>query len=130
MNRVGNPLYEVLVWSYENSKDISYDNVKDFLLHAPQYYDIWWRGLLNEAPQHVLIETGLICFIIWLMFIRRTVDPVKPVKDVKFTEKEIMELVDTWEPEPLVPTLSKKSHKISSNMMVIFPTYIFFSFLV
>ena len=115
-----NPLYELLVWLYESLRDIKFETVKDFIIHAPQYYDIWWRRLLSEAPQHILIETGLIGFIIWLMFIRRTVDPVKAVKDEKFTQREVDELIDTWIPEPLVPTvLSERAETISNSMLVL-----------
>lgn len=53
------------------------------------------------------------------MFIRRTMDPVKAGKDEKFTEREVKELIDTWIPEPLVPTvLSENAKAIAGNMMV------------
>ena len=80
----------------------SWDKVKDLIIHGPQYYYSWWIKLLNENPYHVIVESGLILFIIWLMFIRRTVDPTKETKS-KLTQKEIDWLVDTWVPEPLVP---------------------------
>ena len=73
---------------------------------------------MKEAPQHVLIETGLIVFIVWLTFIRRTVDPGKASKNDKLSKKETDWLIDTWEPEPLVPKMTSLENQINSNMMV------------
>jgi hypothetical protein len=74
------------------------------VVHAPQLYDNWWRTLLRESPQHILIETGLIFFIFWLVFVRRTVDPGKISKNNKLSKKEVDWLLETWMPEPLVPS--------------------------
>ncbi len=115
---VANPLFEFFLWIFQTVKNISTETVLDFFLHAPQYYDTWWRNLLKESPQHILIETGLILFIIWLTFIRRTVDPGKISKNEKLSKKEIDWLLETWHPEPLVPALSKTEETINSNMMV------------
>jgi len=57
--------------------------------------------LLKDAPEHIVIETFLVLFIIWLMFIRRTVDPNKASKNQKLSKQEEQWLMDTWEPEPL-----------------------------
>lgn len=116
----GNPLYDIVVRVAKFFRDeLTFEFVKDFIQKAPNNYDEWWRNLLSEAPQHILIETGLICFIIWLIFIRRTVDPAKAAKNDKLSQKEQDELIESWVPEPLVPTLSPKSTEISSNIMII-----------
>lgn len=113
-----NPLFEVFVWVFQISKNLTTDSILDLFFHFPQYYDIWWRNLLKESPQHVLIETGLILFIIWLVFIRRTVDPGKASKNEKLSKKETEWLIDTWIPEPLVPSLSSLEETINENMLV------------
>lgn len=110
----GNELFEILVWGYQTSRKI---DVSDLIRNAPQYYKEWLQGLLADAPQHILIETGLILFIIWLMFIRRTVDPSKASK-TKLTARESEELIDSWVPEPLIPELSEKAQNIANNMTV------------
>lgn len=113
-----NPLFEALLWTYTNVKSLNADIVKDWILHAPQYYAQWWRKLYQETPQHILIETGLLCFIIWLMFFKKTADPSKTDKKPKFTEKEIEWLVETWTPEPLVPPLTSKEKIILDDEVV------------
>ncbi len=80
----------------------------------------WWYELYKEDPQHILIETALVCFIIWLLFIRRTVDPKKGKINEKLTSKEIDWLIDSWQPEPLVPLeLDEKSKVIVDSMIVV-----------
>jgi hypothetical protein len=116
-----NPLYDVFVWTYDKfqaNRDLDYDKVKQYILDSPTKYDAWWRGRYREAPQHILIETTLILFILWLIFIRRTVDPSKTEKNAKLSEKEVDELVETWYPEPLVPVLTEKAQVIANNLMV------------
>ena len=78
----------------------------DFIVQAPANYEKWWFGLLRDSPQHILIETSLIVFILWLVLIRRTVDPKKAAAPPKLTPKEIDWLVETWQPVPLVPSIS------------------------
>ena len=96
-------LVALLLWTRSKCMELnSWDKVKDLIVHGPHYYYEWWIKLLNENPYHVIVESGLILFIIWLMFIRRTVDPTKETKS-KLTQKEIDWLIDTWSPEPLVP---------------------------
>lgn len=51
-------------------------------------------------------------FILWLVFIRRTIDPKKPLQQNTLTQKEIDWLIDTWQPEPLVPALTTKQVKM------------------
>ena len=96
------PVFELILWTRDTFRQLDAATVWDYVEHFPQYYYAWWTQLLKENPYHVVIETGLLCFIIWLMFIRRTVDPSKETK-TKLTQKEIDWLVDTWDPEPLVP---------------------------
>ena len=94
------------------------DAVQGHIMQLPLLYKEWWLTLYHESPQHIIIETGLLLFIIWLMFIRRTVDPTREAKNEKLSNKEIEWLIDTWEPEPLGPPLDKRSKDICDNMLV------------
>lgn len=113
-----NPLFELVVWAVESSKKINSEYVWDLVTHAPQYYEAWWTRVLKESPQHILIETGLLLFIVWLMFIRRTVDPAKVSSKMKLSSKEQEWLIETWEPEPLVPTISSKDQDVIDSTWV------------
>lgn len=117
-NPLINPLYEYVLWAHGNIQYIKIENVKDIILHAPVYYKEWWINLHHEAPLHVYIETVLICFIIWLMFIRRTVDPKKASNKEKLSQKEVDWLIKTWEPEPMVPLLTNTQQIVSDSMLV------------
>jgi hypothetical protein len=114
-----NPAFEYILSTYHKLQQLDKDTVLDLVTHAPQYYSAWWTTLLKEAPEHLVIETGLIAFIIWLVFIRRTVDPVKSSKDT-LSKKESEWLIETWQPEPLVASseLSERDAILSKSMMV------------
>lgn len=99
-----NPLLESILWVFKTAQQITWNDAVDLVLHAPQHYEYWWKNLLRESPQHVLIETSLILFIFWLLFIRKTVDPKKTSQPSKLTPSEIQWLIDSWTPEPLVST--------------------------
>lgn len=81
------------------------------IMSLAQKYKTWWLTLYREAPAHVAVETALVFFIIWLVFVRRTVDPAKISESKKFSEKEVKWLVDTWTPEPLVPALNDRRQR-------------------
>jgi serine palmitoyltransferase len=57
----------------------------------------------NLEPLHWVIESVLILFILFLFFQKS----YKP-KERKLTAKEVEELIDDFEPEPLVPGMTKK----------------------
>lgn len=103
-----NPLFEVLVEGFRSLKHLKAEDVWNLIINFPRNYEIWWGTLFREAPQHILIETTLIIFIIWLVFIRRTVDPKKTNEKEKLSQREIDWLIETWQPEPLVPQLNEK----------------------
>lgn len=113
-----NPLLEVVITLYKNAREFSWERVIDLVIHGPKYYEIWWSNLFREAPLHVVIETTLVLFIIWLLFIRKTVDPKKSSKADNLSRKEVQWLLDTWEPEPLVPDLDYKHQQIAQSMVV------------
>jgi serine palmitoyltransferase len=113
-----NPLFNLVVSTVEAYRHITWDNVVNFVANAPQNYEKWWTQLLKEAPQHIVIETCLILFIVWLLFIRKTVDPKKASDSEKLSAKEIEWLLETWEPEPLVPKLSEKESMLAGHELV------------
>jgi hypothetical protein len=113
-----NPLFDIIVGVYRTSKTVTIDRISDLLLHGPNYYSEWWISLLRESPEHLIIETGLMIFILWIIFIRRTVDPSKTSKNPKLTKKEEQWLVDTWQPDPLVPKLTSKQQRIVDSSWV------------
>jgi hypothetical protein len=113
-----NPLYEALLWAIKTSQSLKSELIADYLANAPTYYYKWWMNLYHEAPLHVLVETGLILFIVWLVFIRRTVDPSRASRMETFSDKEVNWLIETWQPEPLVPVLSEVQEAVSESMMV------------
>lgn len=112
------PLLEFILQVVHTAKNITWDQVVDVATHAPQYYGVWWQKLLAESPQHVLIETSLIVFIVWLVFVRKTVDPKKSSAPEKLSQKEIDWLIETWTPDPLVPPISEKEAAVADNMIV------------
>jgi len=114
-----NPLFDIIVCAYRTSKTVTVDRISDLLLHGPNYYSEWWISLLRESPEHLVIETGLVIFILWIIFIRRTVDPSKSSKNPKLTKKEEQWLVDTWQPDPIVPKLTNQQQRIVDSSWVI-----------
>ncbi len=97
-----NPAFVALRDIYEETKNLTSEDMKEMMYNFPTYYSRWWNQLYKDAPIHIFIETGMVVFILWLVFIRKTADPKKGSKDVKFSKKEIDWLVKSWEPEPLV----------------------------
>lgn len=113
-----NPLFDLLVAVYKASQTITKDKLYDLFIHAPNYYIQWWISLLKESPLHLVIETGLCLFIVWIVFIRRTIDPTKSSKNPKLTKKEEEWLIETWQPDPIVPKLNMKEQRISNSILV------------
>lgn len=114
-----NSLFEIVVWVVDNSKKINKELVVDLFYNAPEYYKFWWSKLLQESPAHIVIETSLILFILWLVFIRKTVDPSKSSKNEKLSDKEVEWLLETWTPDPLVPPLTEKDELLVDNVPII-----------
>ena len=113
-----NPLFEVYAWGYEKTKDLTTEDIKDFVWNFPEYYEAWWLSLFRESPLHILIETTMISFIIWLVFIRRTGDPKKAAK-TKLSKAEQDDLIADWQPEPLVPALTARQEITLKNRVVV-----------
>ncbi|KAJ3118964.1 serine palmitoyltransferase component [Phlyctochytrium bullatum] len=59
----------------------------------------------QNDPLRTLLEALLVAFMLWYFFMKKYKPDSKD--EVKLTEKEIQELCDDWEPEPLVPELTE-----------------------
>ncbi|KAH7106841.1 serine palmitoyltransferase [Auriculariales sp. MPI-PUGE-AT-0066] len=73
----------------------------------------------QNDPGRTLLELGLFLFaLVTLLQSRRQTD--KAAKNfIKFTEKEIDDLVDEWTPEPLLPAPSEEERQDLANVPVI-----------
>jgi serine palmitoyltransferase len=61
-------------------------------------YQAWWLEEFEQKPTRVFIETFLLIFIIYLLFKR----PTNKKAESKLTTREVEDLLNEWEPEPLV----------------------------
>lgn len=114
-----NSILQLKTWINTILSHVSAAEILDFAYNAPKYYLIWWNRLYKETPEHVYIETALVLFILWLVFIRKTIDPKKTDKKDKFTENEVKSLIETWYPEPLVPRLTPLQTKLNQLTPII-----------
>jgi hypothetical protein len=57
------------------------------------------------------------------------VDPSRSSDNKTLNSKEITELIDTWEPESIVPTLGDEEEDIANDIKVYSNVYIVHSFL-
>ena len=119
-NSSSNPLLDLLISLYYLFQNTSFDSVLDLVLNAPRYYATWWIALYRDAPLHVLVETALVVFILWLTLIRTTVNTEISRKRSKLSKQEEEWLLDTWQPEPLVPAPSSTSVKSEINASRLF----------
>ncbi|RLN90092.1 hypothetical protein BBJ28_00023470, partial [Nothophytophthora sp. Chile5] len=61
----------------------------------------WYiRSIYERSPEHVIIETFLIVFVVYITLVKRD-KPKGPA--AKLTEREIDDLCDEWTPEPIIP---------------------------
>ena len=81
-------------------------------------YTSWWVEQYETNPTHVIVETLLIAFILYVYFKRPA------PKKSKLSASEMEELIDEWEPEPLVPPsggdpAGENGTDISTDFMVV-----------
>lgn len=82
---------------------------------APIAYGHWWSNLARENTAHVVVETFLCMFIVWLLL--RKAPKKGPSTDL--TKDEVDQLVEEWKPAPLVPKLTEQEQHLSDSMLVI-----------
>lgn len=69
---------------------------------------------LNEVPfYHVLLEVGLLMWILWLIFHKS----YNPKELEQLTEKEKEQLIDEWTPEPLVGNVPQNHPYLKPRMI-------------
>ena len=76
-----------------------FDIIPDYVKHAPFY--------------HLAIEGFLLVMILWLLF-RKS---YSPVEKNKLTEKDKKELLEEWQPEPLVPNYEVKESIVNPRVV-------------
>ena len=93
----------------------SFISYYDFGLEYLNIYTTWWITQYETNPIHVILETLLIIFIIYVYFKRPS------AKKSQLSEHEINDLIEEWVPEPLVPDDSNNSNdnNNSSNTAMI-----------
>jgi len=115
-----NPAFETFIWLADRTEHMTLEEVKGIIVNFPRNYHLWWMKLYNESPVHVIVESALVIFIFWLLFVRRTIDPKKKDKEKeRLTKKEVDWLLKTWEPEPLVPELTDKQKEQNAGYAVV-----------
>lgn len=91
---IGQPFAEALL-SLDTVK------IKEAFANAPSSYYEYVRSIYERSPEHVIIETFLIVFVVYITFVKRD----KPKSSAaKFSEREIDELCEEWTPEPIIPS--------------------------
>ncbi|KAJ1566241.1 serine palmitoyltransferase component [Cladochytrium tenue] len=66
------------------------------------------RDSYQNDPFRSFLEALLVAFMVWYVFMTsRRGSPSARANDVKLSEKEVQELCDEWEPEPLAPPLTE-----------------------
>ena len=80
-------------------------NLPSYLLTLPPRYRSWWITLVTEDPVHVVIETVLLAFVVYMLLWRRVKGYRRGDRE-KLTEEERLELLREWRETgraPLVP---------------------------
>ena len=85
-------------------QELHLDKLKYYIKNAPQLYAHWWLTLVKEDPWHVVVETALIIFVLYILFFKKTLNTQAPALGIThLSNKEVDELISDWKPEPLVP---------------------------
>ena len=51
------------------------ESAGQYVWNSPRMYLQWWLNLVNEDPGHVIVETALIAFIVYIMIFKKTLNP-------------------------------------------------------
>jgi len=87
----------------------------------PHLYYSWWTNLFQQEPLHVMIETALIAFIIYIFTFKRRKDWKKDMREM-LTESEKQEVIEEWiaNRKPLGRELTtEEDQKISDEHRVV-----------
>lgn len=62
---------------------IDLESAGQYVWNSPRMYLQWWLTLVQEDPGHVVVETALIAFIVYILVFKKTLNPkVVPVPAV------------------------------------------------
>lgn len=94
-----------------------------YVAKFPSRYKKWWIQLLEDDPLHVVIETILIVFVVYIVLIKRWKDDWRENSssngEVALSEKEKEDLVREWKPAPLAPELTKEEEEEEQQNKII-----------
>jgi serine palmitoyltransferase len=71
-----------------------------------------WQSLKSMPVCHFALELFLILAVVWLVFFRKARHIEK-----KLTEQEKQELIDDWQPEPLVPPVNQQHPALNVRVL-------------
>lgn len=54
---------------------LDFESARQYVWDSPRLYRQWWLNLVREDPGHVVVETALIAFIVYILFFKRTLNP-------------------------------------------------------
>jgi hypothetical protein len=82
----------------------------------PHKYRAWWLELLRNDPVHVLVETVLLSFLLYLVILRKKSDGRAQFRD-RLNDEETDELLREWKQRgraPLAtPALASETHSLT-----------------
>lgn len=103
------------VLSLSKSPLTTVSDLPKILLDLPPRYRAWWIELVSEDPVHVVVETILIAFVLYMFWLRRSVGSPGG-QGQKLTEAEKEDLIREWvetERAALVPALESGGSRTS-----------------
>lgn len=50
-------------------------SLTEYVWNSPSMYKQWWLALVREDPGHVVVETALIAFIVYILVFKKTLNP-------------------------------------------------------
>jgi hypothetical protein len=112
-------MFDILLWLQRSFVDMKSSLSADALLI--NYYN--WIKLYEDAPLRVLIEMGVVLFLLWLCLIRKAVGSGRLSKDKQLSTSELDRLIEAWQPEALVNPATKTQDAIIKSMMVSFDDF-------
>eukprot|EP00904_Undaria_pinnatifida_P007593 jgi/Undpi1/3964/HiC_scaffold_16.g07332.m1 len=94
------------------------ESAGQYVWNSPRMYLQWWLNLVDEDPGHVIVETALIAFIVYILIFKKTLNP-KDLSKPNLSSREIEEIIEDWTPEPLVPPLTEEEIADADRMPVV-----------
>ena len=100
-------------WQLIRTKAAQFE-FKEAAALVPTVYANWWLSLVRQNPWHVVVETVLCIFIVYLVFVK------KPKRSrPELTEDLTEELIAEWQPAPLVPEMDAVDKLILEESLVV-----------